>query len=399
MSRSAGPQKDEKSGNWWFVVDLPPGPDGQRRQAKRRGFATKKAAQEAMDRLRISARDQTYVEPSRLTLAAYLDGWTAGLATSGRAPSTVDGYTRHLNSHVRPTIGGVRLTALTALELDRLYAQLLANGRKDGKGGLSPRMVRYVHVILSKALSDAVRKRLVVRNVALDADPPSAKSARPPEMEWWEPTEMATFLRSVAGDSLFPLFRTACMTGMRRGEVCGLRWSDLDLEAGRITVRQQLTTLGPQHVPTFRERPKSDHGRRNIDLDDETVRILRAHRSLQLERRLLIGVGWTDLDLVFCGPAGECLDPESVAKTFDRRVARAKVKRIRFHDLRHSHVAHLIAAGQDALVISKRLGHASVSFTYDKYGHLMPKADSDAASAVASLVDAGRRYERGERCE
>lgn len=90
---------------------------------------------------------------------------------------------------------------------------------------------------------------------------------------------------------------------------------------------------------------------------------------------------------MFCGPTGEPLDPESVAKTFARRVARSGVKRIRFHDLRHTHVAHLIAAGQDALVISKRLGHASVSFTYDKYGHLMPKADSDAATAVAALVD------------
>ncbi len=383
----SGPRKDESTATWGFVVDLGAGPDGERRQARRRGFATKRQAQEALDRLRVTARDQTYVEPNRLTVAAYLDAWCAALATSGRAPSTVDGYSRHLATHVRPALGGVRLSALTAMDLDRLYAKMLRDGRRDGRGGLSPRMVRYVHVIISKALSDAVRKRLVVRNVALDADPPSAKSARAPEMEWWTPAELATFLTSVAEDALFPLFRTAAMTGMRRGEVCGLRWADLDLDAARITVRQQLTTLGPQHVPTFRERPKSDHGRRTIDLDAETVRILRAHRAGQLEQRLAIGVGWADLDLVFCGAAGRCLDPESVAKTFDRRVARAKLNRIRFHDLRHSHVAHLIAAGQDALVISKRLGHASVSFTYDKYGHLMPKADADAATAVAGLVD------------
>ncbi len=119
------------------------------------------------------------------------------------------------------------------------------------------------------------------------------------------------------------------------------------------------------------------------------IRLRKADVDAYLERRLAVGEGWDEHDLVFCGPVGEPLNPESVAKVFDRRVARSTVKRIRFHDLRHTHVAHLIAAGQDALVISKRLGHASVSFTYDRYGHLMPKADSDAASAVAALVDGG----------
>lgn len=151
MTRNAGARKDERTGTWWFVVDLGAGPDGERRQARRRGFKTRREAQEALDRLRVSARDQTYVEPNRLTLAAYLDGWTAGLATSGRSPSTVDGYTRHLATHVRPALGGTRLSALTAMDLDRVYARLLAEGRRDGKGGLSPRMVRYIHVILSKA--------------------------------------------------------------------------------------------------------------------------------------------------------------------------------------------------------------------------------------------------------
>ena len=115
--------------------------------------------------------------------------------------------------------------------------------------------------------------------------------------------------------------------------------------------------------------------------------VLREHRRAQVERRLAVGTGWAEGDLVFCGPAGEPLHPEGVAERFEARALRAGVPRIRFHDLRHTHVAHLIAAGQDALVISKRLGHASVSFTYDKYGHLMPEADSDAAAAVAALVD------------
>ena len=172
---------------------------------------------------------------------------------------------------------------------------------------------------------------------------------------------------------------------MRRGEVCGLRWADLDLDSGRLTVRQQLTTVN--HVLAFRERPKTDHGRRTIELDAETLRGAPGPPSAPARGTAGTGGGLVGPRPRFLRPTGEPLDPESVARTFDRRVARSRLKRIRFHDLRHTHVAHLIAAGVDALVISKRLGHASVSFTYDKYGHLMPKADSDAATAVAALVD------------
>ncbi len=142
-----------------------------------------------------------------------------------------------------------------------------------------------------------------------------------------------------------------------------------------------------QRQLVFAERPKSDHGRRTIDLDAETVRNLRRHRAAQAERRLLIGEGWQDHDLVFCGAAGEPLNPGSVSRTFDRRARKAGVAHIRFHDLRHSHCAHLIAAGRNPKEISRRLGHASVSFTLDRYGHLMPDAGAQAAAAVAALVD------------
>ena len=139
----------------------------------------------------------------------------------------------------------------------------------------------------------------------------------------------------------------------------------------------------------FSERTKTDHGRRSIDLDAKTVSVLRAHRARQAATRLAIAAGYhADLDLVFAQVDGSPLDPESVALVFARRVARSGLPRIRFHDLRHTHCAGLIAAGQDAKVISRRLGHASESFTYDRYGHLMPEADTAAAAAVAALVDA-----------
>lgn len=381
---STGPHKDLKTGKWWFVAELGAGPGARRRQARRRGFATKKAAQEELDRLRTAVREHSYVSRSATTVGAYLDDWLDSLTTRGTALSTIASYRRNISLHVHPALGEVRLQALSASALDSLYAQLLADGRCDGRGGLRPKTVRYIHFILRKALADASRKGLLRRNVADDADPPSAKASTAPEMCWWEPQELNRFLFQVAEEELFPLFRLAAMTGMRRGEVCGIRWSDIDLEGAALVVRRQLLTV--DHQMHFADRPKTDKGRRRIELDTETVAVLRRHRTTQSERRLLVGAGWTDLDLVFCGLAGEALHPESVAKVFERRVATSGLPRIRFHDLRHTHCAHLIAAGQDAKVVSTRLGHASVSFTYDRYGHLMPEAGSTAAAAVAALV-------------
>jgi len=389
-SRTASPQKDPRTGKWWFVIDTGLGPDGRRRQTRRRGFPTKKAAQIELDRLRVNVQEQTFVAPDRVTVAEYLAWWLESLATAGRRESTIASYGRHLRLHVTPFLGGVRLQALTSLQLDRLYAELLANGRRDGAaGGLAPRTVRYVATIVGKALSDAQRKKLVAHNVAKDADPPSAKSSKAPEMAWWTPDQLHQFLEAVQGEDLLPLFRLTAMTGMRRGEVCGLRWSDLNMDAGQLLVRQQLLAI--EHVLTFVEHPKTDHGRRTIDLDPETITVLRRHRKSQLEQRLAMGSGFVDQGLVFAKPDGAPVHPEAVVKVFLRRVARTGLPPIRFHDLRHSHVAHLIASGQDILVISKRLGHASTSFTYDRYGQLMPKADSGAAMAVADLVDGSRR--------
>lgn len=376
-NHSAAPRRNAKTGLWEFVVDLGPGPDGKRRQARRRGFPTKKSAQEELDRLRVRVHEGTFVELTRVTVSDYLETWLEGCVVTGLAPSTVSSYRRLLRGHVIAHLGAVRLQGLQPGQLDQLYARLL------GKG-LSPRTVRYAHTVVRKALSDAMRKGLVVRNVADLADPPSAKAARAPEMAFWSPAELDRFLVHVSGDALGPLLHLTAMTGLRRGEVCGLRWADVDLDGSRVTVRRQLGVIDGKLA--FSERPKSDHGRRSIDLDADTAAVLRRHRVVQAERRLAIGAGWRDHDLAFCGTAGEPLNPEAVAKRFDRLAKAAGLPRVRFHDLRHSHCAHLIAAGRNAKEISRRLGHASVTFTYDRYGHLMPDADAQAAAAVAALV-------------
>jgi integrase len=388
---SAAPRRDA-NGRWYFVVDGGMDPEtNKRRQVYRRGFRTQKEAQEALDKIRGARRTATYVPPAKVTVSEYMTKWLAGLPAQGRRPSTVDGYRRCLD-YVLPDVGAKRLDALTVHDLDALYGRLLESGkRRKPSGGLSPRSVRYVHTVVHKALSDAVKKGTLVRNVAEVASPPSAKSTKAPEMAWWTPVELRCFLDLTADEAYGPLFRVAAMTGMRRGEVCGLRWSDVDLDKTRLEVRQQLLVVRSPGAPDgglrFSERTKTDHGRRRIDLDLGTVAVLRTQKRRQAEHRLAVGAGWTDNGLVFTEPDGSCLDPESVAKTFTRRVERSKLPRIRFHDLRHTHVAHLVESGTvPILAISKRLGHASVAFTMDRYGHLAADAGADAANAAAALV-------------
>lgn len=352
-------------------------------QLRRRGFTTRREAQAALVDLLATLQRGTFVRPEKVRLGEYLAAWMDSLETSGRSPATVSSYRHTLRLHVVPYLGDVQLQALEAVDLDRLYRRLLESGRRNGAGGgLSRRTVRYVHIIVSAALSDAVAKGLLSRNPAAAATPPAAASTRAPEMAWWRPEELRAFLSFVDGHELATLFRLAAVTGMRRGEVVGLRWIDVDLEAGRLTVRRQLTAVD------YRVRwqsPKSDRGRRTIDLDPATVEVL---ASLKGERRPAAGHESPTADLVFARPDGSALHPDRVSAVFDGLVARSGLRRIRLHDLRHTHAAHLIAAGVDSLTISRRLGHASVSFTLDRYGHLMPDAGANAAAAVAALLAA-----------
>lgn len=382
MSRQGSIKRDE-SGRWYFVVDATP-PGGRRRQIRRRGFRTKAEANDALTDLLGELRSGSFVEPRKVTVGSYLRVWLDGLTTAGRRPSTISSYRRTLESYVLGRdLADVPLQTLTAVELDGLYSALATSGKRDGSA-LSLRTVRYVHSIIGKALADAERKGLVNRNVARLASPPATSATRAPEMTAWTPGELRSFLASVEDHHHGVLFRVAAMTGLRRAEVCGLRWADVDLEAGVLRVRQTITTV--DHVPTVGE-PKTARSRRTLDVDQQTVATLRAHRTAQLEQRMLMGAGWTDHGLVFAMPDGRPWNPDVITRRFDLLVRASDLPRIRLHDLRHSHATHLLAVGVNPKVVSERLGHASVAFTLDVYGHVLPGQQADAAASVAAMVD------------
>ncbi|MFL6043077.1 MAG: tyrosine-type recombinase/integrase, partial [Gaiellales bacterium] len=203
------------------------------------------------------------------------DDWLAAITASVR-PSTWESYERNLRVHVKPRLGSTPLQGLTASMLNAFYAELLLSGRSNQENGLSPRTVRYIHTILRKALKDAVRWNHLARNVADSADPPKPRTSQARLVQTWTAPQLRCFLDHVKGDRLYPAYLLAATTGMRRGEIGGLRWQDIDFDTSRVAVRQTLIVVGYQlHWST----PKTDRGRRNIAIDPATMDALRSHKA------------------------------------------------------------------------------------------------------------------------
>ena len=373
----------KKRGNTWSAYFYVSDGDGERRQRSKGGFATKGDAQDYLQKTMHAVHTGEYVEPARLTLAEYLlDRWLPTIETSIR-PTTFDSYTRQLKLHVIPHLGRVQLQQLSADDLDRLYAELLKRGRRDGKGGLSPKTVHYVHTTLHKALRDAVRKQLLARNVADAAGPPRTRQSGERELQTWNPEQIRTFLAALRGHRLEVAYLLAVTTGMRRGEVLGLRWRDIDFRQRRLAVRQ---TLGLVNYKLSFGAPKTVRSRRTISLDPATLAALSNHHTRQQVEKATDGATYHDQDLVFAKADGSPINPDYFSQCFDRTVAKLPVPRIRLHDLRHTHATLGLQAGVPAKIMSERLGHASVGFTLDVYTHVLPGHDQDAANQVAGLI-------------
>lgn len=379
-----------RGGSWtvyWWDHDE----DGRRRQRSKGGFKTKQQAQSFLTALLSAKQDSTYVAPAKGTVAEYIrDTWLPAQRQRLRV-STFDDYARRIQQYIVPAIGGIRLQELSAGDLDRFYADLLDDGSIRG-GGLAPKSVRNVHIVIRKALADAARKRLVSRNVALDADPPRVPSPGETEFDTWTPDELRSFLEGISDHHLAPAFVLAAATGMRRGEVLGLRWQDVDLVRRTVSIRQ--TVLNVAYKVMLGE-PKTARGRRTISLDVATSAVLQSHRTATAERRLKMGLGAPNSDLVFARDDGRPIHPDLFSKTFDRTVKRLGLRKVRLHDLRHTYATLALQAGVDAKTVSARLGHATVAFTLDVYTKAVPQLDRAAADEVAGLIFGSTASEEG----
>lgn len=361
----------KRGSKWVAIVDVGRDENGKRIQKWHSGFDRRADAERKLTQILGRIESGSYVEPAKLTLGNYLrETWLPSIAASVRA-STLARYRIDVET-IANELGHVALQRLSGQQIDALYAKRL-------EGGSAPRSVRHLHAVLRRALRDAVRNDLVMRNAA---DAATAPRVPRPELQTWTVEELRHFLGDVSEDRLHAAWLLLATTGMRRGEVLGLRWGDVD--GSRISVSRSLVSV--RNELSFSE-PKTSRGRRAIALDKDTLAELREHRKRQLAERMGLGLGKPSRDgLIFTDPLGEPVKPDSFSQRFLRLVGELELPQIRLHDLRHTAASLMLAAGVHPKVVSERLGHASVAFTLDTYSHVAPAMESDAAERVAAML-------------
>ncbi len=376
MARGSVRRKDN---GWSFRVDIGPDPaTGKRRQVARQGFRTRKEAESSLGEVLSAISVGSVVSRSAATTEQFLDDWLASQQHRLR-PTSLHSYKMAI-LRIKRRLGQVPVQALTPLQIEKFYAELLRTG---GRGGtpLSAKTVRNSHVVLRKALSDAERLGLVHRNAAAAAKPPTSSR---PEFATWSSDDLRDFFSGIRNERIYPALLVLATTGMRRGELLGLRWSDVDLDGGQLAVVQTLTAI--DGVPTF-GATKSSRSRRTVYIDSQTVRVLREHRRRQRSERLVAGPAWTTTpDLVFRDEAGGLIHPDRFSRQFTALVASSGLTPIRLHDLRHTYATLALKAGVHPKVVSERLGHATVGITLDLYSHVTPAIARDAAGVVADRI-------------
>ncbi len=366
---------------WYFVIDLPKRWDKGahryfRQQLKSPGFPTRLAAERALlpELAKIEAHTAPSLSDRQLSVGDYLDRWLEeAVSAEGEPwrPTTTDTYTKLVDSYIRPSLGRHRLAELRPEHIRRMTAGMQ-------RQGLSRATIHLAYSAVRTALAAAIRERIITWS------PCEAAKVRGPgrkKMQVWETHEVERFLAHAeqAEPSLAVAFQLAAWRGLRRGELAGLQWGDLDLGAGTLRVARSVDDKGRIG------EPKTEHGNRTVSLGPKLVAALRAHRRVQAERRLAAGPEWEDGDWVLCGGQGQMLPPWRLTQGFKRLSRELGLPDIRLHDLRHTAATTMLLAGVAPKVVSDQLGHANITTTLDIYAHVLPQQRDASAEAVERL--------------
>jgi len=362
-----------KRGTSWQVrVDLGPDPVTGKRRQRMKTVKTEREAKILLAEWRTEIERGIVVDPSKLTIAEYLQQWITTVGPNVRF-TTLERENTVVTKYIIPTLGAVPVQKLTAIQLQAFYNGLLHRGA-------SVHTAHYAHIVLFQALKQAERMHIVVRNVAADVTPPRYKR---PQVVVWTSDEVARFMALAVQDTTYgPIFQVAILSGLRRGELLSLRWADLDLEHGVIRVRRTMavTTGGIEE-----HEPKTTAGRRSVILSRTGVQVLREHRVRQMQQRLKTRT-WEDHDLVFCSDRGTIINPPNLYRTFNSLIDKAGVSKVTFHALRHIHATLLLKDGHNIRAIQDRLGHSDVSITLGIYGHVLEGMDRTLADGIDAIL-------------
>jgi integrase len=396
--------RSPRHGSWYFSIDLP-SPSGERRRVRRGGFPTRPAAVTALEALSGPAAETV----RGMTTGQWLQRWLAS-RVSLRA-STSRGYAAHVHGYLIPHLGRIPLARLSPGDVQAMFTAIIRGEAALGHP-VSAATLHRIHATLRAALNAAVRAGLI--NINPGRWPELPRAARPRPQVWtpalterwrregWRPVvgvwtagQTAEFLRRVRGHRLYALFHLVALRGLRRGEAAGLRWSDLDLDAGTLTVSGQLQQLGGHLVAG---PPKSDAGRRVIALDKTTIMALREHRLRQQAERAAAAARWTQTGYVFTTPAGKPVGPDRMTRLFRRLVTESGLPPVTLHGLRHGAATLALAAGTDLKIVQDQLGHSTIVLTADTYTSVLPETARSAADSTAALLFGDRTWRlRGAR--
>lgn len=387
-----------------IVYDSPRGLDGKRKLKTETIRGTKKHAEAVLAQRVAAIQGGEYVDSGNLTVRdlfkRFLDASSASLAGT-----THQRYSSAFNTHIDTALGSVKLNALSPMHLEEAYAKWLQSGRKKSEGGLSAQTVLHYHRILHRALGQAVKWRLIPRNVAdaVDAPKPQRKEMNVLDEQGLMNLIVAAVNPSAhavaqSGLSTESAFATAVIflafTGCRRGECLALKWEDVDLQSGTAAIRRSLEQT--KNGTKFKA-PKNNRSR-VVQMPKYAIQALQRHKAKQNAYRLALGKGYKDQGLIFARPDGSLINPHAFGDAFRALVARAYVPKIRLHDLRHTHATLLLKAGVQSKVMQERLGHSGIGITMDLYSHVLPGMDAEAAQRFESLLLEGAKKAKSNSC-
>ena len=382
MRGHVGKREGKRGVSWYYMVDI--GRDkatGKRNQEMKRGFRTKKEAESAMRKVISAFEDGTYVPPSRKTLAQYFEEWKDDYVTHNVRESTAAEYRRIIDRYIVPHMGHHRIQNLRPHHIQGYVSSMLKSGRVRGTGGLSPATVIRHFRVLSTALKHAVDLGILKANPTDRVKSPKVKKFKPQVVT----VEMADLIMQQAVGT--PWLAAVCLafyTGIRRSELCGLTWRDIDLEKCCLTVdRARVAVKGGSVVG----EPKSESSRRLISLSTNIEYVLFYHMRGQQKMLQALGIQWTEDCYVFCNDQGKPYSPSSVTHAFKRLASRAGFPNVRLHDSRHAHATTLFRAKIQPKVVQERMGHSTITVTSDIYIHVLREMDIEAAEAFEKQFD------------
>jgi integrase len=370
-----GSIRQKSKNSWQIQVYTGIGPDGKHKRHFETVKGRKGDAQKRLTELLASLDKGVYVPPGKLTVADLLKQWLDGYVKTNCSQRTLDGYESIIERHLTPALGYVLLKQLTPQAIQAYYGKACEK--------LSTRTVHHQHRVLSQALKYGVRQGYLGRNPCEFVDPPSPRKKI---MRTLDPSEVNILLEAAQGSDYYPVIYTALSSGLRQGELLGLRWRDIDLDLRSISV---LRVLYKRRGACEFKEPKTTHSRRRVSMTAKLAEYLKEYKGERESLSLHLGCLLNLDDLVFASIEGRPIDPGVLSHSFSRIVKRAELKNVRFHDLRHTFASLMLLTGAKPKVISEALGHSSVAFTMDVYSHIIEGMQEDAMALLDGILPPG----------